>query len=51
MVFGDAESIARVKKYFDHNKHSTAKMTTNPNKNIKNMQNSLSTDLQSLMLI
>ena len=52
MVFGDAESISGVKKKFNHNKHPKARMATNPDKNIKkNMQNSLSTDLQSLMLL
>ena len=39
-------------KKFNHNKHPKAKMATNPDKSIKkDMHNSLSTDLQSLMLL
>ena len=35
MVFGDAESVSGVKKYFNHNKHIKGKVATNPDKNIK----------------
>ena len=52
MVFGDAESISGAKNsLIIHNKHPKAKMATNPDKNIKNMQNPLWTDLRSLMLL